>query len=252
MINLFKKKPDNNEPSLDDILQKLEGLKRSTWVPIVSDGDGDILASKFSGLPWLSESEEWPVCPNCSKPMQLFVQLNLSTLPHRPEGCPDKGLVQLFYCTSSEPLCESDCEAFFPWSKSVVARLISAEGENTQLDKTPVEDAFPPKLITGWNKKDDYPNWEEIETNGIQLTDPEFEKLDEAEAPVLGDKLLGWPAWVQGVEYPDCPTCGKKMNLLFQIDSECNLPYMFGDVGCGHMTQCSSHPEKIAFGWACS
>jgi hypothetical protein len=42
------------------------------------------------------------------------------------------------------------------------------------------------------------------------------------------------------------------MHLLFQIDSEDNLPYMFGDAGCGHITQCPKHPHRLAFGWACS
>jgi hypothetical protein len=38
---------------------------------------------------------------------------------------------------------------------------------------------------------------------------------------------------------------------VFQIDSEDNLPYMFGDVGCAHITQCPEHKEVVAFGWAC-
>ena len=252
MFDFFKKKAEKDKPSLTEIVQKLEGLKRSAWIPVVSDGNGDVLASKFSGIPWLSESEEWPVCPNCGKPMQLFVQLNLSDLPYKPEGCPDEGLVQLFYCTTSEPLCECDCEAFFPWSKSVLARLVTPQGGSKKFEQSPVEEAFPPKVITGWDEKDDYPNWEEMEDHGIELTDDESEVLEEAGVPIVGEKLLGWPAWVQGVEYPDCPICGNRMNLLFQIDSECNLPYMFGDVGCGHITQCATHPEKIAFGWACS
>ena len=56
------------------------------------------------------------------------------------------------------------------------------------------------------------------------------------EFPHSGEKLGGWPMWVQSVEYPSCPECGAEMTLLFQIDSERNLPYMFGDVGCGHIT----------------
>lgn len=65
------------------------------------------------------------------------------------------------------------------------------------------------------------------------------------------DKLGGWPAWVQGVEYPSCPRCGKRMVLVFQVDSEDNVPFMFGDIGCGHVTQCPKHKEVVAFGWAC-
>lgn len=60
------------------------------------------------------------------------------------------------------------------------------------------------------------------------------------------------PLWVQGIEYPNCPVCNQKMRLVFQLDSEDNLPFMFGDVGCGHITQCKTHKTQVAFGWACS
>jgi uncharacterized protein YwqG len=87
---------------------------------------------------------------------------------------------------------------------------------------------------------------------GINLSDDEFERLYELEIePKSGDKLAGWPLWIQGVEYPSCPICQAEMSLVFQIDSEDNVPYMFGDVGCGHITQCREHKEQLAFAWAC-
>jgi hypothetical protein len=39
--------------------------------------------------------------------------------------------------------------------------------------------------------------------------------------------------------------------LVFQVVLEDNVPSMFGDVGCGHVTQCPEHMEVVAFGWAC-
>jgi uncharacterized protein YwqG len=56
---------------------------------------------------------------------------------------------------------------------------------------------------------------------------------------------------VQGVEYPHCPECGEAMQLVFQLDSEDNIDYMFGDSGCAHVTQCKNHPHQLALGWAC-
>jgi hypothetical protein len=38
---------------------------------------------------------------------------------------------------------------------------------------------------------------------------------------------------------------------VFQVDSEDSIPFMFGDTGCGHITQCPEHQEVVAFGWAC-
>lgn len=53
------------------------------------------------------------------------------------------------------------------------------------------------------------------------------------------------------MEYPNCLICGERMRLVFQVDSNDNLPFMFGDLGCGHITQCKYHKNQVAFGWAC-
>jgi hypothetical protein len=191
----------------------------------------------------------------------------VSRLPVEVENEYGTGIVQLFYCTSEEPLCEVDCEAFFPFSKSVTARLI--EQTNTSSVQSPVapriaaeiadtkpqvwddKNFFPPKVIVGWEPLDDYPDPDEAETLGVELSDEEADDIYESGYPLAGDKLAGYPMWVQGIEYPNCPLCGGQMRLLFQIDSEDNLPYMFGDVGCAHLTQCREHKEQLAFGWAC-
>ncbi len=41
------------------------------------------------------------------------------------------------------------------------------------------------------------------------------------------------------------------MALVFQIDSNCSLPYMFGDAGCGTLHRCLAHPEQLGFRWDC-
>jgi uncharacterized protein YwqG len=75
------------------------------------------------------------------------------------------------------------------------------------------------------------------------------ERLSVAEP---GDKLGGWPYWIQGVEYPACPVCQAEMHMVFQLDSNDNLDFMFGDVGTGHITQCPVHKSVVTFSWACS
>ena len=60
----------------------------------------------------------------------------------------------------------------------------------------------------------------------------------------------GKDAFVQGVEYPACPECGIQMQMIFQLDSNHHLPYMFGDSGIGHLHQCRLHKSILAFGWA--
>lgn len=237
---------------LINIPPSIAHCKRSAWKPLVENRDGTSKDSKFAGIPWLLTTESWPSCQNCNNPMQLFLQLDLGMLPEKIDGEYGNGLLQLFYCTNQELECETDCQAYYPFAKSTLARVIQPNEEAYSLTKLPLTDSFPPKLIVGWEEYDDYPNSEEAELLGITLSDAEAEAVYELGYPRAGDKLGGWPQWIQGVEYPDCPTCGETMRLIFQIDSDNNLPYSFGDVGCAHITQCKNHKEQIAFGWACS
>jgi uncharacterized protein YwqG len=229
----------------------LAPLKRTAWMPVVTDGDGDLRASKFAGTPWLSQAEEWPRCPNCAQPIQLFLQLDLEQLPEAVRDEYGTGLLQLFYCKSVEPPCDAECEAFFPFARSVLVRLIVPAGEPQRRPDVTVAEPFPPKLIVAWRAVDDYPNCEESRELGVALAEAEWAALEERGLPRPGDKLAGWPHWVQGVEYPDCPVCSARMRLVFQLDSNDNLPFLFGDVGCAHITQCPQHKEQLAFGWAC-
>lgn len=221
--------------------------QRKAWKPLTGDGDGARSGSKFSGRPWLAKGDPYPLCQNCGKPMPFFLQLNLKDLPGPLLGQFGEGLLQLFYCTGD---CETDCEAYFPFAKSTLLRLVDPTGEAEEIDDALLVDSFPAKTISGWQEQEDYPNFEESEALGVELSEAEWEALEDT-YPVPGDKLGGWPHWVQGVEYPACPLCRETMTLVFQLDSEDNLPFMFGDVGCGHITQCKTHKEQVAFGWAC-
>lgn len=232
------------------VLKKIEKYKRTAWQPVVVDGDGLPTDSKFAGVPFLLKEEDTPLCSNCKNPLQLFVQLDLNNLPVGNKF--GRGLLQLFYCTNEEPLCEVECEAFFPFAESTLIRIIKPGDLKRQYQNTFYSGNFPPKKIIGWKGIVDYPNREEGESLGIELSDEEWEELYEENYPIVGEKLDGFPMWIQGVEYPTCPVCDERMRLVFQIDSEGNLPYMFGDVGCAHLTQCETHKEQLAFGWACS
>lgn len=235
-----------------NLLERISQFKKTTWLPVIEKKTGSVLNSKFSGIPLLNENEAWPRCANCQKEMQLFVQLNTSELPVEARQVFGGGILQVFYCTNDELACEVECEAYFPFAKSTLLRIINpANIAAKTLSVSPVSDAFEEKVIVAWQATDDYPNCEELSDLGIELSDEETEMLYEHDYPKTGDKLLGWPAWIQGVEYPDCPDCGDSMKFIFQIDSNDNIDYMFGDIGCSHVTQCEKHPERLAIAWAC-
>ncbi|MEM9769323.1 MAG: pentapeptide repeat-containing protein [Cyanobacteria bacterium P01_D01_bin.71] len=152
--------------------------------------------------------------------------------------------------------------------------------------------SFQPQLIVGWQKMDDFPNWADAELRGASITREELSRfatdsifdsphnlstftfMDEvnrlynefcqrdsimtdfiwetALTLAKGDKLAGWPHWVQDVEYPKCPECDRLMDtLVFEFASDDHIPYLWGDVGTGYILQCPDHKEQVAFLWQC-
>jgi len=162
-------------------MAKAAAFRRSAWLPVVEDGDGDAAASKFSGAPHLAGGEAWPACGNCGRPMQLFVQLNARDLPAAGRArLGEEMLLQFFYCTSDDPLCEDDCDAWQPHAASTLLRLVAApEGSRGDRGTEIPAAMFPAKRITGWTEAADYPLWDEYEELGMEMSD--------AEADVLGD-----------------------------------------------------------------
>ncbi|AFZ25076.1 hypothetical protein Cylst_2883 [Cylindrospermum stagnale PCC 7417] len=248
------------------------------WKPIVREGDDSLLSSKFGGRPWLAENESWPTCPCCGESsMQLFFQLNLSELPEPVKSEYGTGLIQMFHCLPG------DCEGILKPAQvyygrtaypipNVLIRMISATSE-AAIPPLPMIYGekygvnFPAKTIIAWQEVADYPELEDLvalvygwDQLGNETLEDEvierlgFEDLDDfcdSITPLEGDKLGGYPVWVQGMECPGCPICQEPMRQVFQLASQDNLPYSFGDLGTGHVLQCKSHQHEFAFVWAC-
>jgi hypothetical protein len=224
---------------------------RRPFTPRTREGDGPVTASKFCGAALLHPGEAWPLCPGCNQPMRLFVQLDLATLPAELPYPHREGMVQLFYCTNGDPPCEVDHEAWQPFGKSSLARWLSpaeVQAAAAKASKTQADPAGEPAaVILGWDPTPpELPGYEEDVP-----PPPDDEEIDDALRPRPGDKLGGWPAWVQGPEYPRCPRCKARMLYLLQLESNGLCRHQFGDLGAGHVSQCPEHPEVVAFGWAC-
>ncbi|MGB5961137.1 MAG: DUF1963 domain-containing protein [Coleofasciculaceae cyanobacterium] len=243
----------SNDLKLEQLRQKLSPVKRLAWMPIVQEGDGILTASKFAGKPWLRAEEQWPICPNCHKKLQFFLQLNLDKLPDKLKGKFGNGLLQFFCCINKKTECAY--EAWQPFAETYLLRIVQPDNNTPNLETIP-EDSFPAKLIVGWEEIDDYPSLDEEDpelTQGITMEKEERDLFYENLMYLDRDKLAGWPQWIQYHQYPNCPTCNQPMNqFVFEIDSEDNIPYMWGDVGIGYMIQCPTHKEQLAFLWQCS
>jgi hypothetical protein len=250
-----------------------ENHRRDCWLPIVEDGDGGPADSKFSGIPWLAPSEPWPACGNCQRPMALFLQLNLTTTPGPIPKRLGAGLLQAFFCTDWD--CIDGPEAGDPFTRTHLLRVV-VPGQQASSQKPPPSSGNPDKdiparRIVSWEKVDDYPDMAEAEELGLVLevgedvedmvvcTNPpysvgadfdEFETLPWARG---NEKLGGWPGWVNvSADYPDCPTCGRRMDLMiFQFGYEGYIPIEFGDGGQGQIVACPEHPNNLAYPWTC-
>lgn len=245
---------------------------RTAWRPVVGPYDPDSDKSSFSGVPYLGD-DEWPICSNCGKQMQLFVQIDLSTLPQEVGKRYGNGLIQLFFCTNDKDECFI-ADLADPSSTCHVVRLVDPEGRPCKRVRKAPKKQFPARCILSWKKFCDYPCTREFPNLGLfeiwrgsQLSPKLYFRSFDEEIVLpdheayfdfmngkcsKGDKLAGWACWEQNVSYRPCPICNGVMDVVvFQMDSGDNLPYVFGDGGRGHIVQCPDHKDQLAFVWDC-
>ena len=252
--------PPGDTPAVVDSLDDLRArLGRLGFAPETEPGDHG--PSQFGGRPWLASGETWPECRHCSKPMLLLLQLDLDALP---DGAPPQrsgGLLQVFYCTSTAPHCESEARGWEPFATCHMQRVLVADeaGGQVEFDRAAQiagDAALQPRTIKAWTPHQDLPTGEDLNELPAILGPSLRATIDASQPQDLsrpGHKLGGWPLGLEAPEYPACPECGEPMEHLFQIDSldaECTLPVKFGGSGSGYVTRCRNHPRVIGFGWA--
>jgi uncharacterized protein YwqG len=291
---------------IEQLKSKLDNFRTRSALPIVREGDGASDASKFGGKPWLNIGEEYPLCSNCSKPMPLFLQVNLNHIPASLTKKFGEGILQFFFCNNTvfkyhdtglsattveecqtlmmdydlvhdsvkdkltnQPLgisgdyeddvykikvteilqaCDSECNSWEPFSAGQLVRIVQPNELCADFELPKIQDAFDPKIIVAWRENDDYPSptdcvWE----FNLEIDDDESDLMYDY-LHQQGDKLGGYASWVQSAESPLCPTCDQPMDrLLFQLDSNHNLDWMWGDAGTGYILQCPEHKDRVAF-----
>lgn len=235
--------------------KKLKAYERKAYRPRVKKSAKkakDLWASHYGGQ---ARCLDWPACGACNTSMPSILQLNLATLP------PDfstafaqlLGVAQLFYCTQCQPYFSKPVSSSESMEKNrgVYLQLLS-ETEMAQANapsSSSPEDlsAFPEVLISGWSApKSDFP-WREYEIwEQIQLDAEEEEQA--AQYNLTGDKLGGWPHWLQDSQTP-LDRQGQAMLPLFQLDGGSaprHLNYTWGDSGVASLFL-SQDGQELAF-----
>lgn len=79
----------------------LDYYLKPVWIPITEPKYDNLVNSKFGGIPLSCKDETWPLCGNCQKPIQLFLQLDSNELTKDLDknDAFGTGILQLFYCT---------------------------------------------------------------------------------------------------------------------------------------------------------
>lgn len=222
------------------VRKKLAAHARSAWMPRTGEAADEGDPSQFGGLPRLLAGEAWPTCADCRAPLVFFVQVDLGRAPEAARSAFGVGLLQLFHCTA--------CDPYEPFSGGHRVRIVPVDATAPAAAPEGVQ-VFATRRISGWQRAvRDFP-YREVADAMLEREERPFGfKLNHQ-----GDKLGGWPNWVQDPTYPRCPCCEQPMTqLVLQIDSERGVPYMWGDNGAGYLFQCAQHREQVAFTWQCS
>lgn len=241
----------------DQLTKRIAHTRRPAYDPVVAEGEGEGPVSKFGGHPWLAKGKPWPRCGGCKTHMHFFAQVDVKTLP-KDVGARGTGLIQVFMCIAGE---RKPDECYGTWehgSSAAAVRLMPTDGPGANAATPSDRRVWPARHVVSWKEMDDYPDLHDFERAGLEeseeLSNLWFKAIDSPRAPLPrgGDKVGGWPSWVQGPDCGTCRECSKPMRVILQIDSEDNVPYMFGDAGTGHVSQCPDHPHVLTWAWACS
>ncbi|GKT35320.1 Protein of unknown function DUF1963 like protein [Aduncisulcus paluster] len=250
---------DSELQSIFQAIKPFEKIKYSAMISpdIPDEEDTDHLCSKYGGKrPYISEQHPYPVCPHDNIPLCFFFQLSVSDIPEdiRPASLSAGSLIQLFKC-SLEDECRGSLREGGADDPEYVCRLVTPPAETAiSVYPTTVESIRCRKVIE-WSPCICYPNSTEFfETTSDDVIDEWsdylFEGL-EAKFEYVGDGICGYADWIQGVDFRECPVCGAASELVYHMESNDCLDYMFGDLGACQIVVCPEHGDCVQMVWAC-
>ena len=238
--------PEDSPSGLAELQEWLRGKALPALRLRVEPTDLESLSpveSHLGGPPFWPEDEPWPVCGQCDRPLTFVGQVRLDG-----EGAPRVGRAKLLtfhYCFHCLP-CDADEASAYRLRlyddidavrQSQRPRPDADDPDHTRWAPVPCRITFEPVRSV--------PRWYDAEPElaGLDLgADPWETYLAAARAvapaPNVESRLGGYPDWVQGSDWPSCPECGRRMHLIWQLDSEPEARIMWGDTGRVYVFAC--------------
>ncbi|GIL30069.1 YwqG family protein [Actinocatenispora comari] len=178
-------------------------------------------------------AEPWPTCAeehyefeqeirhDAAVPLVPIVQLFRRDAPSMP--FPDgTDLLQVLWCPFAHG--EAYCPRPVVWWRD--SRSIGAVADTPAAVPDAFEDHVPEPCVVHPERVTEYPSWDLPDDLRAALAD-RFTELENdtgwsyhchlSDAP--GIKLGGYPGWTQDPYWPDCPTCGRRMEHLLTVAS---------------------------------
>lgn len=198
-----------------------------------------VLASRFGGRPLIPRAATpvWPCCRECKEPMQFLGQLVLA---------PEKGerldrLVLLFMCSADT------CET---WDAEQGAnKAMVVVGNSWKIWEPPQVGGSGTPLLRSDVYGVEMVDWEAQADEDGDVYDPARQSWADAHKvarrKVVG-QMFGQPSWLQSADDPECPTCGKGMAFIAQLEEgpRYETSMNFGG-GSAYVFCCGSHAAKF-------
>jgi hypothetical protein len=193
--------------------------------------------TKFGGLPFWPARRKWPVCTGCDQPLSFLGQIRSDEIPGLPTGFPR--LMSSFYCFDCAPWWDVNGRGFHAEWLPLGGDPVLMAAKHTPLSVRAVTPmALKIQVATDRPGMQDWPNSDHI--NHAQRD------LVLRVGPYKNSKMLGWPAWLQGAQVPNCRHCGGPMSFLGQFCSHAPIGAEFGANGRLYWFDCQAHCQPDA------
>ncbi|MGW0082548.1 hypothetical protein [Streptomyces sp. NPDC003393] len=197
--------------------------------------------ARTGGIPLAPDAFTWPLCAACSGPMMFLAQLPVDGPDAQGSGSvvDARHILSVFMCQNDPGLCEEwdslagGNRAFLFPRSGLAAVVVPTDGVTVAPETCGIDCAVV--------AEDDYhtarSHWSEA--HGRPVRD------------VLG-QLAGTPSWLQADETPACPSCGRAMGFVAQLEEghDHRTSMNFGGGGRGYAFACTPC-GKGSFLWQC-